>query len=213
MKALPIYSITRGALFRLYRNNPSMRKLFSAGEFAFIDGLVCVNDTEFIQSCNGYYRMTASANADVSTCCLRFHTDYAHGHTVYHFDRDAYKKYAFVFDRHSAVTLSERDEERRRVLSDLPESFPDTLKHLMRNRPAGRVDVLNLAIRSGLPEATINRYYTDPQAFYDLEEVLLICLALNLPPWLSSVLLEKANLAIFRSGAQKIGRASCRERV
>ena len=201
-EALPIYSITRGALFRLYRNNPSMRKLFSAGEFAFIDGLVCVSDTEFIQSCNGYYRMTASANADVSTSCLRFFTDYAHGHTVYHFDREAYKKYAVVFDRHSVVTLSEREEERQRVLNDLPESFPDALKHLMHNRPAGRLNVLDLAIRSGLPETTVNRYCTDPQAFYDLEEVLLICLALNLPPWLSSVLLEKANLAIVRTGAQ-----------
>ena len=200
--ALPIYSITRGALFRLYRTNPSLRRLFSTSEFAFLDGVVCVNDTEFIQGCNGYFRMTPSANADVSTCCLRFYTDYTRGNTVYHFDREAYKKYAAVFDRHSAVTIGEREETRRRFLDSLPESFPETLKYLMRNRPAGGMDMRDLAIRSGLSETTVSRYCSDPQAVYDLEEVILICLALNLPPWLSSVFLDKANLAVVRTGSQ-----------
>lgn len=199
-EALPTYSITRRRLLQVYRNNPSLRKLMATGEFVFMDGLVCVNDTDFIQAGNGGFRMTPSANADVSTCCLRFHTAYAKGRTVYQFDKSEYRKYAVIFDRHSSATINAREETRRRLLGGMPESFPDTLKYLMRNRPMGPLSESELALRSGLSEVTISLYCRDPHTMYRLEELLLICAALNLPPWLSGVLLERANISLERTG-------------
>ncbi len=39
---------------------------------------------------------------------------------------------------------------------------------------------------------------------YNLEEVLMICIGLSLPPWLSEILLDRANLRVDRTGGQGI---------
>ena len=63
----------------------------------------------------------------------------------------------------------------------------------MANRPDGRLNQGKLARRSGLKESTIEGYYNNPKQKYTFDEVVAICIGLNLQPWLSRVLLDKAN--------------------
>ena len=199
-EAVPTYSITRGALYYLYKKNPALQKLLSLGVFTFLDGLVCINSDEYVQWNNEYYRMTPSANADVSACCLRFHTEYMNRRNHYKFDAADYKKYACLFDKNSSASIERAEEEHTRILAELPESFPDALKYLMKHYHPKALTPKSLAARTGLSEVVITRYCTDPHAEYLLEEVILICLGLNLPPCISGALLEKANLSVVRTG-------------
>ena len=63
----------------------------------------------------------------------------------------------------------------------------------MLNRPDGRLSPSTLVRRSGLKESTIEDYCADPKRKYAFDEVVAICIGLNLPPWLSRVLMDKAN--------------------
>lgn len=197
------FAINRHGLFRLYRRDGEFRSLMSTGDFAFIDGLVCVNDSSFIQPCESGFRMTAAANAHVDLCCLRFDTRYVRGRCEHFFSSEGFnQKYADLSSLHCSVTNSERSMYRKMLLDNIPESFPDALRYMMANGPAGCMNQTKLAKRSGLKETTIADYYANPKRLYTLDEVVAICVGLSLPPWLSRVLVDKANLCVPEGSAQ-----------
>lgn len=188
------FCINRHRLMRLYRDDAEFRTIMSTGAFAFVDGLVCLNDSDYIRHTENGYRLTPSANARVDLCCLRFDIEYDKGHSKYLYSAEGFnEKYSGLTGFHSTVTLDERSLYRKKLLADLPESFPEALRFLMTNRPDGRLNQSKLACRSGLKESTIEGYCNNPKQRYTFDEVVAICIGLNLQPWLSRVLLDKAN--------------------
>ena len=200
------FYISRRGLFALYNSNGAFRELMRTGDYAFVDGLVCVNDTEAIARRGGAFHLQAIANESVHRYCLRFGKTYEGKKAVFGFDHDAYKKYASVINRHSVMTENDRFAFREKVLRQIPDSFTGALDYLMRSGITGP-DTLNgkmsdvmLAVTSGVSDETIIRYHTDPKAIRTADELLAICIGLNLPPWLSDVLFERANMKIDRTG-------------
>lgn len=199
----PTYSITRGRLLKLYKSSEQFRALMSTGDFAFIDGLVCLNDTEALKKSGSGFMMMPTANANVHRYCLRFFTNYVHGNSVYRFNMDDFKKKcAPLLSHHSAATLREQKVYKQNLIDNCPATFPEALKYLMLNRQWGRMDAATLSKRSGLSESTIAAYLSDEKICYELDKVVAICVALNLPPWQSSLLMDRAGLIVPHTGSR-----------
>ena len=75
------------------------------------------------------------------------------------------------------------------LLLSLPESFPAALDFLMRK---SGVTTMQLAERSGLSDSTITRLRTRDSGSYKMDQAVILCIALHLPPWLSGEMLYKA---------------------
>lgn len=196
-KPQPTFSIKRGSLFKLYCKDKDFQKLFSSGEYAFIDGLTCACDPNYIRFESGAYRMTASANADVAKCCLRYATEYNASTTNYIFDHSDFRKYSRVIERGRSISKRDFERHKMEVLSSLPQSFPDALRYLMQHRPEGPMNESMLSDFTGISDYVIHRYCNDPRMVYFLDEIIAICVALNLPPWASRALMDRANLSLL----------------
>ena len=199
----PTYSITRGCLLKLYKSSEQFRALMSTGDFAFIEGLICLNDTEAIKATSSGFMMLPTANANVHRFCLRFFTNYVHGNSVYRFNMDDFKKKcAPLLSHHGSATLREQEAYKQSLIRNCPATFPDALKYLMLNRQWGRMDAATLSRRSGLSKGTIASYLSGEKICYDLDKVVAICVALNLPPWQSSLLMDRAGLIVPHTGSR-----------
>ena len=206
-KAGDTYVINRKGLAQIYHNDPNFRKIMSQGDYVFVDGHVCCNDTEFVRMTADGARLTPWANAHVDACCLRFQTVYIKEHTpVYHFgmmnsDEEYNKHYNAFLDKNGSMTSQERKKARDRLMKGLlPLSFSEALVYLMRDHGNGKVTVEKLAESAMLSRITVSRLRNEERASYPLDIVIALCIGLHLPPWLSAILLEKAHLTVPRYG-------------
>lgn len=76
---------------------------------------------------------------------------------------------------------------------ELPNSFPGTLVFLMKR---AHVTIEQLEERSFLSGRAISRLRTEEKGAYSLDQVIAICVALHLPPWLSGEVLKRAGLML-----------------
>ena len=83
-----------------------------------------------------------------------------------------------------------------RILNALPDTFPETLTVLMAQ--AGITEE-NLEERSGISVRTISRLRREERSNYSMDQVVALCVALQLPPWLSAELLDRAGLMLRRT--------------
>ncbi len=195
------FYITRGKLMKIYNVDGDFRDFMHNGDFAFLDGLVCLNDTCCIVRKGDHNQLTASANASVDHYCLRFSRQYIQGNSIYGFDWGAFEeKYSVILDRYSEETIAEKANMKEKLLKKIPEDFGSALQFLMNSVPGGRMKDEVLAARTGMKAERIAQYRTDPKMLYSLDEVILMCVALNLLPWLSDALLERAELKADRTG-------------
>lgn len=77
------------------------------------------------------------------------------------------------------------------MLKALPESFPAALDFLMRR---SKVTTMQLAECSGLSDSTITRLRTRESDSCKMDQMVILCIALHLSPWLSGEMLYKAGL-------------------
>ena len=76
-----------------------------------------------------------------------------------------------------------------KLISELPLSFPDALSYLMKR---AHLTIEAMEERAGISARTISRMRTQEQRECSLDQVIAICVALQLPPWLSREMLAKA---------------------
>ena len=98
------------------------------------------------------------------------------------------KPTAFDVPNHSKITAS--------LTSLIYLITGDNLKRFM-----PEVSVDELEKRIPLSRRQILRLRTEDRKAYELDQVIAICIGLNLPPWLSDILLDKAGLVVKRYGA------------
>ena len=193
------FVLARENLFEEYENNAAFRERMDSGHYVYADGHVCLNDERYVMNTSQGLRLTPWANAHVDQCCLRFISIY---------ESCGISDYCFGClnsdEEYNARSLSlSLPEERRsalscaramsRLLLELPGSFSGTLRaHMTRQG----MTIERLSEKTGISVRSINRLRNEERASYALEQVILIALALHLPPEFSLDLIEKAGLRL-----------------
>ncbi len=86
------------------------------------------------------------------------------------------------------------------MLNDMPNSFPKALCYVMRLSGFTKEA---LAYESKVSESTIGRYRTGKVKHYSEKNVVALCVAMHLPPWLSFKLIGKAGFSLAATREQQ----------
>ena len=110
------------------------------------------------------------------------------------------ENYYHIIDPKRRLSEKERAEEVNRVLVNMPACFPEALRYVM-TRFGFTQEAL--AYESKVSESTIGRYRTGKVKHYSEKNVVALCVAMHLPPWLSFKLIGKAGFALAETEEQQ----------
>lgn len=195
------YVIDRKTIAMLYQNDKKFRDIMQSGHFAYVDGhVVHCDSANLTRSCDGT-RLSAWANAHIDRVSLRFSKVYTEDHKyVYTFGQmnseEALKNSFKFLDMNGSMTIQEAERAKNKLMEEMPSSFHGALSYIMK----GRMTVDELINRIPISRNTLLRLRTEDKKNYNLDQIVAICIGLNLPPWLSAILLEKAGLTVKRYG-------------
>lgn len=113
---------------------------------------------------------------------------------------DAIGNYYHIIDPEGTLPEIERAKKEAEVLNDMPNSFPKALCYVMRLSGFTKEA---LAYESKVSEATIGRYRTGKVKHYSEKNVVALCVAMHLPPWLSFKLIGKAGFSLAATREQQ----------
>ena len=119
-------------------------------------------------------------------------------HAKEHFD--AIGNYYHIIDPEGTLPEIERAKKEAEVLNDMPNSFPKALCYVMRLSGFTKEA---LAYESKVSESTIGRYRTGKVKHYSEKNVVALCVAMHLPPWLSFKLIGKAGFSLAATREQQ----------
>lgn len=193
------FVIDRKNILAIYRENERFRQQLQSGQYIYVDGHICINDSRFVCKTKNGLRLTAWANAHVDQCCLRFNSIYEPcGVADYRFGAmnsdEAYNQHYMAFAQEKGLLSSkEQLAEMTKLISELPLSFQDALSYLMKR---AHLTIEGMEERAGISARTISRMRTQERRDYSLDQVIAICIALQLPPWLSRELIAKAGFLL-----------------
>ena len=196
------FVIDRENVIALYQADAPFRSLLRSGEYVYVDGHLCKNDPRYVRQDVHGLKLTPWANAHVDECCMRFVevyeqcslADYSFGEL--HSDEEYNRQYLTFAAGTGKLGKKEQLTEMRRILEMIPSSFPEALTFLMRR---ARVTIEQLEEKTSISGRTISRLRTEERSEYSLDQVLAICIALHLPPWLSRELLHRAGILLRRT--------------
>ena len=110
------------------------------------------------------------------------------------------ENYYHIIDPKRKLSEKERAEEVNRVLVNMPACFPEALRYVM-TRFGFTQEAL--AFESKVSESTIGRYRNGKVKSFSEKNVVALCVAMHLPPWLSFKLIEKAGFALAETEEQQ----------
>lgn len=199
------FVIDRRSVLALYAGDSDFRRLIRSGRYVYADGHICLGGEEYIRQGPAGLKLTTWANAHVDQCCMRFlqkyepcdPADYCFGQM--HSDEEYNRQYLEFAANGADETRLEQMAEMARLLESLPASFPAALTFLMRR---AHVTIEQLEEKAFISARTISRLRTEERGEYALDQVIAICIALHLPPWLSRELLQRAGFILRRTKQQ-----------
>ena len=110
------------------------------------------------------------------------------------------ENYYHIIDPEGRLSKYEKAEEERKVLANMPACFPAALRYVMKRFGFTQEA---LAFESKVSESTIGRYRTGKVKHYSEKNVVALCVAMHLPPWLSFRLIEKAGFTLAETEEQQ----------
>ena len=113
---------------------------------------------------------------------------------------DAIGNYYHIIDPEGTLPEIERAKKEAEVLNDMPNSFPKALCYVMKLSGFTKEA---LAYESKVSESTIGRYRTGKVKHYSEKNVVALCVAMHLPPWLSFELIAKAGFSLAATKEQQ----------
>ena len=113
---------------------------------------------------------------------------------------DAIGNHYHIIDPEGTLPEIERAKKEAEVLNDMPNSFPKALCYVMRLSGFTKEA---LAYESKVSESTIGRYRTGKVKHYSEKNVVALCVAMHLPPWLSFKLIGKAGFSLAATREQQ----------
>ena len=195
------YVIDRKNVSRLYEKDNEFRNIMQSGKFAYVDGHVVYCESDNVTYSTSGARLSGWANAHIDRVSLRFSKIYDENHrysyTFGQMNNKEAAENAFRFlDLNGSMTMKERQRAADKLVEEMPLSFHGALAYIMK----GRCTVDELINRIPISRSTLLRLRTTERKQYDLDQVVIICVGLHLPPWLSEILLERAHLSVKRVG-------------
>jgi len=196
------YVIDRKTIALLYKNDKQFQQIMQTGHFAYVDGHVVHCDSSNVVHTYDGTRLSGWANAHIDRVSLRFSKKYSEDHkytyTFGQMNSEEALKNSFKFlDLSGSMTLKEAEKAKNQLMEEMPSSFHGALSYIMK----GRTTVDELTKRIPISRNTLLRLRTEERKSYSLDQIVAICIGLNLPPWLSEILLAKAGLTVNRFGA------------
>ena len=198
------FVLTRDNMFEEYRSNKAFREMLDSGRYVFADGHLCVNDERYVRETQFGLRLTEWANAHVDECCLRFISVYIpSGISGYRFgclnsDEEYNRHYISIAADNTGITDPLAFQKMNELLDGLPPSFPAALAYLMDYK---QVTEEKLEEITGISVSTISRLRRKEKNNYSVDQVLAVCVGLNLPPMISREMFVRAGI-ILRSTKQ-----------
>lgn len=190
------FVINRSDFTTMYEQDEKFRDLISTHQFIYVDGHVCCNQPEYVRQYGKELSLTSWALAHVDQCCLKFareyHYDHSAGYQVGELKSDdEYNESYLTIHSLDISNLSKQEIESKnaKYLASLPTTPAAFLTKLVKDRLKTEIA---LAATSGLSKSTINRMCNDEDFVYTIQEVTRLVIGLQLPPPLSSMLLELA---------------------
>lgn len=110
------------------------------------------------------------------------------------------KNYYRIIDPEERLSENEKAEEERKVLANMPACFPAALRYVM-TRFGFTQEAL--AFESKVSESTIGRYRNGKVKSFSEKNVVALCVAMHLPPWLSFALIAKAGFSLAATREQQ----------
>ncbi len=195
--------------------NEKVKKVFSEGEFVFVDNMICINDEKYVREAeNGCSTLTDYARQHIDECCLKFKLKfkgtYVQGDAYYtqcflckEVNASSYCECSYIDDednqdvaKRAAELMRLRDEGARitNILRSLPMSFAGTLDaHMKRlqKEDGKKMTNLELALRTGFSDRYIQDLRKEEKNI-SFGAVCAICIGLHLHPVFSVDLIHKS---------------------
>ncbi len=113
---------------------------------------------------------------------------------------DAIRNYYHIIDPEGMLSEIKRAKKEAEILNNMPSGFPKALCYVMKLSGFTKEA---LAYESKVSESTIGRYRTGKVKHYSEKNVVALCVAMHLPPWLSFKLIGKAGFALAETEEQQ----------
>ena len=103
------------------------------------------------------------------------------------------ENYYHIIDPEGRLSENERAKEENKVLANMPACFPEALRYVMTRFGF---------TQEALAFATIGRYRNGKVESFSEKNVVALCVAMHLPPWLSFALIAKAGFSLAATKEQ-----------
>lgn len=190
--------------------NPRFSELIANGDYIFVDNHMCFNSPEYITvDDDGQLSLTEYARLHIDECCLAFNLEAQNLNSygeVYYTEcvlfRDADSNVQFIAhfaDDNNGVKENQQESIRAykndvlTLRKSLMESFTEAFDAVVR---WSDMTEEKLAERAEIDVRTLQRLRTDPDQNPTIETLMLLCIAMQLPPMISRALLSKAGLSL-----------------
>ncbi len=201
----------KDALIQSYIN-PSLKEKLDTGNYIFVDSHFCINHPKYVQyDLWGRPYLTDYARYHIDECALAF--DIVFDRPISNFNEEFYYKCILFKDTASdiifraefsdssindnvdaqAQAIMTYSKEIAKTLQAMPGTFPAALVYLMNWR---NITNEKLAEKTFLDPRTIQRLRNDFDNKTSIETVVAICIGLQLPPAISSRLIELSTCSL-----------------
>ncbi len=184
----------------LKKRDNELKELMDSGRYVFADGHVVRNDPRFVEkNIRGELMLSAWAERNVDQCCLRFKRSYEQrnaGIYVYgrmNFDAEYVKQTAFYLsDIIEEEKLDELDAKEE-YIHTFPKDFKKAVEMLRKKKNVTLEDVSEYL---DMELSTLSRRMSNPKLYRDKDFLVLLCLILELPDWISKMVFKRAGMIL-----------------
>ena len=187
------FRINAEAFLKVYKESFRLKILLDFGAYIYVEEVICLNQSKYITfNAQGNPSLTPYAQNHLPECCIEIselRVSYSLNESIFRQDKISF---ILTFGKGGEIekeAVSKQVTQLTEVMKGMPNTFGEALKYLMKWQ-----DVRNeeLAEYSMIAVETISRMRSRPDYEPKLKSVIAICIALNLPPMLSSKLVELA---------------------
>jgi hypothetical protein len=213
------FIISDTAALKLYESNITLRRLIDERKLIYLENKICINSPKYIATNEDEMWLTEYARNHPEECCISIvqRTEQNRKVGIHYYQKTILFSSAIVNEmvyadadlgsEHNQKILKEMDntfdtmEEIANILENLPMTFHESLVAHMKRK---RCTVLDLVGRAHVFKQKITDMRNEPNKRWDLEDVLAVCIGLNLHPEFIFDMLDKANLSLNHNTKENI---------
>lgn len=184
---------------RLAQKDPDLRQLLENGKYLYADGHLVRNDPRFVRKDLDRMVLTDWASAHADQCCLRFVRTYVQknaGQYVLgrmYYDVDYARQTRFYLDDIIKEKAVDELDAQSLFRSRFPRTFKSAFDYLLHRKGLNRETVAEWL---EINDRTLLRWLSSPDTRITPDFVMFFTLKLQLPDWLSDLLLRRAHIQL-----------------